>query len=164
MIGHGYDIHRLAAGETLVLGGVTIPAESGTVAHSDGDVILHALCDAILGAAALGDIGKHFPDTDPKWKGTASVEFVRTIAAMLHERHLKVVNVDTTLILERPKISPYISAMRLAIAEALGIDKAHVSVKATTNEGLDAVGRGEAVAAHAIAHVEWEWRRGGVNE
>ncbi len=164
MIGYGYDIHRLQAGETLVLGGVTIPSEKGTVAHSDGDVVLHAICDALLGAAALGDIGKHFPDSDPQWKGQASSEFVRRVAAMLRERHIKVINVDSTVVLERPKLAPHISAMRTCIAEALGIERSHVSVKATTNEGLDAVGRGEAVAAHAVAQVDWQWRRGGVNE
>ncbi|MDT8324089.1 MAG: 2-C-methyl-D-erythritol 2,4-cyclodiphosphate synthase [Bacteroidota bacterium] len=149
-IGYGYDVHRLAAGETLVLGGVALPASRGTVAHSDGDVLLHALCDALLGALALGDIGEHFPDTDAAWRGAASTDLLQSCLRMCAARGWQVVNVDATLILERPKILPYKTAMRETIARVLGVDADRVSLKATTGEGIGFTGREEGAAAHAV--------------
>jgi 2-C-methyl-D-erythritol 4-phosphate cytidylyltransferase / 2-C-methyl-D-erythritol 2,4-cyclodiphosphate synthase len=149
--GTGYDLHRLVAGRSLVLGGVTIPAEKGALGHSDADVVCHAVTDAILGAARLGDIGRHFPDTDPLWKGASSLDMLSRAAAMVARAGFEVGNVDVTVILEAPKIKPYIDAMQTAVAGAIGIDPDRVSVKGKTNEGVDAVGRGEAIAAHAIA-------------
>lgn len=149
-IGLGYDVHRLAAGESLVLGGVTIPSDSGTVAHSDGDVLLHAICDALLGALALGDIGEHFPDTDAAWHGASSMDLLRHCVRLVNERRYRIGNIDVTLILERPKILPYKPEMRSRIAIAAGIDQDAVSLKATTAERLGFVGRGEGVEAHAV--------------
>ena len=149
--GTGYDLHRLVAGRSLVLGGVTIPAEKGALGHSDADVVCHAVTDAILGAARLGDIGRHFPDTDPLWKGASSLDMLSRATAMVAKAGFEVGNVDVTVILEAPKIKPYIDAMQTAVAGAIGIDPDRVSVKGKTNEGVDAVGRGEAIAAHAIA-------------
>ncbi len=149
-IGYGYDVHRLAEGETLVLGGVRIPSARGTVAHSDGDVLLHALCDAMLGALALGDIGEHFPDTDPEWRGVSSMELTRACMRLIDERGWEVVNADMTLILERPKILPYKPAMRENIAQALGAGVDRVSLKATTGERIGFTGREEGSAAHAV--------------
>ena len=149
--GTGYDLHRLVEGRPLVLGGVSIPSDRGAHGHSDADVVCHAVIDAILGAAALGDIGLHFPDTDPKWKDASSVDLLQRAVARLADEGLAVGNVDVTVILERPKIKEYIGAMRATLAAAIGIDVARVSIKGKTNEGVDALGRGEAVAAHAIA-------------
>ena len=149
--GTGYDLHRLVEGRRLVLGGVSIPSDRGAAGHSDADVVCHAVTDAILGAAALGDIGLHFPDTDPRWKDASSVDLLRRAVARLADERLAVGNVDVTVILERPKIKEYVDAMRSTIAGALGIDVARVSIKGKTNEGMDAIGRGEAVAAHAVA-------------
>jgi len=149
--GTGYDLHRLVEGRRLVLGGVSIPSDRGASGHSDADVVCHAVTDAILGAAALGDIGLHFPDTDPRWKDASSVDLLRRAVARLADERLAVGNVDVTVILERPKIKEYVDAMRSTIAGALGIDVARVSIKGKTNEGMDAIGRGEAVAAHAVA-------------
>lgn len=149
-IGYGYDVHRLAEGETLVLGGVTVPAARGTVAHSDGDVLLHAICDALLGALALGDIGEHFPDTDPAWRGASSMTLTASCLRMCRERGWHVVNADATLILERPKILPYKAEMRENIAGALGLDVDRVSLKATTGERIGFAGREEGIAAHAV--------------
>jgi 2-C-methyl-D-erythritol 2,4-cyclodiphosphate synthase len=149
--GTGYDLHRLVEGRALVLGGVTIPAERGALGHSDADVVCHALTDAVLGAAGLGDIGRHFPDTDSRWKGASSLDLLRRAVAMLAEEGLHVGNVDVTVILERPKIKDHVDAMRAKVAEALGVEIGRVSIKGKTNEGLDAIGRGEAIAAHAIA-------------
>jgi len=149
--GTGYDLHRLVAGRPLVIGGVTIPSEFGALGHSDADVACHAITDAILGAAGLGDIGRHFPDSDPQWNGASSLDLLARAAAMVREAGLDVGNVDVTVVLEAPKIRDHIAAMRDAIARALAIDPARVSVKGKTNEGADAVGRGEAIAAHAIA-------------
>jgi len=149
--GTGYDLHRLVEGRRLVLGGVSIPSDRGASGHSDADVVCHAVTDAILGAAALGDIGLHFPDTDPRWKDASSVDLLRRAVARLADERLAVGNVDVTVILERPKIKEYVDAMRSTIADALGIDVARVSIKGKTNEGMDAIGRGEAVAAHAVA-------------
>ena len=150
-VGTGYDLHRLVEGRPLVIGGVTIPSDRGALAHSDGDVACHAATDAILGAASLGDIGRHFPDTDPSWKDADSLALLREAARLVHEAGFDVVNLDVTVILERPKIKDAISQMCARLADALGIDPSRVSVKGKTNEGVDAVGRGEAIAAHAVA-------------
>jgi 2-C-methyl-D-erythritol 2,4-cyclodiphosphate synthase len=155
LIGFGYDIHRLEPGRPMRLGGVDIPeAERGPVAHSDGDALLHAICDALLGAAALGDIGLHFPDTDPAFRGIASIELLHRVVALLSEQNLSPHNIDCMVILERPKIAPYREAMRLAIADATGLPAGRVSVKATTNEGLGSLGAGDGVAAYAVATVQ----------
>jgi 2-C-methyl-D-erythritol 2,4-cyclodiphosphate synthase len=151
--GIGYDLHRLVEGRPLILGGVTIPSDRGALGHSDADVVCHAITDAVLGAASLGDIGRHFPDNDPQWKAASSLDLLRRAVAMLAETGLQVGNVDVTVILERPKIKDHIDAMRAALAAALGVDAGRVSVKGKTNEGLDAVGRGEAIAAHAVVLV-----------
>ena len=151
--GTGYDLHRLVEGRPLVLGGVGIPSDRGALGHSDADVVCHAVTDAILGAAALGDIGLHFPDTDPRWKDASSLDLLRRAVARLADEGLAVGNVDVTVILERPKIKDHIAAMRAHLAGAIGIDVARVSIKGKTNEGVDAIGRGEAIAAHAIALV-----------
>jgi 2-C-methyl-D-erythritol 4-phosphate cytidylyltransferase/2-C-methyl-D-erythritol 2,4-cyclodiphosphate synthase len=149
--GTGYDLHRLVAGRPLILGGVAIPSERGALGHSDADVVCHSVTDAILGAAGLGDIGRHFPDSDPRWKDADSIELLRRAAALVFAEGFVVGNIDVTVVLESPKIRDYVDAMRAALAAAIGIDPARVSVKGKTNEGVDAVGRGEAIAAHAIA-------------
>jgi len=149
-IGYGYDIHRLAEGESLIIGGVSIPSNFGTVAHSDGDVLLHAISDALLGALALGDIGEHFPDTDPAWRGVSSLDLLARCHAMVRERGYEIANLDATLVLERPKVLPYRDAMRSTIAAALELDSGQVSLKATTGEAMGFVGRGEGVDAHAM--------------
>jgi 2-C-methyl-D-erythritol 4-phosphate cytidylyltransferase/2-C-methyl-D-erythritol 2,4-cyclodiphosphate synthase len=149
--GTGYDLHRLVPGRPLILGGVTIPSDRGALGHSDADVVCHAVTDAILGAAALGDIGRHFPDTDPRWKDANSLDLLRRVVQLAAEQGLMVGNVDVTVILQTPKIREYVDAMRASLAAALGLDPGRVSVKGKTNEGVDAVGRGEAIAAHAIA-------------
>lgn len=155
MIGFGYDIHKLAQGESLILGGVHFPdALLGTVAHSDGDVLLHAIMDALLGALALGDIGKQFPDTDPAYKGANSIELLKHVANLISEKDAKVVNIDSTVVLERPKLRDSIDAMSINIANALGITPGQVSVKATTSERIGFVGREEGVAAYAICQLE----------
>lgn len=150
-IGIGYDIHRLVEGRKLVLGGVEIPFEKGLLGHSDSDVLIHAICDALLGAAALGDIGTHFPDTDPRWTGVSSLELLARVVEMLADRGYRVANVDATVMAERPKLKPYVQAIRERLASALRVDVDLMSVKAKTSEGLDSVGRGEAIAAQAIA-------------
>jgi 2-C-methyl-D-erythritol 2,4-cyclodiphosphate synthase len=149
-IGIGYDAHRLVSGRPLVLGGVTIPHDRGLAGHSDADVLLHALADALLGAAALGDLGAHFPDTDPEWEGADSQALLSTVAEAVAEAGYQPHNVDATVLLERPKLRPHIAAMRANVAECLGLARGAVSVKATTNEGLGAVGAGEGAAAHAV--------------
>lgn len=149
--GTGYDLHRLVEGRPLVLGGVTIPFERGALGHSDADVVCHAVTDAVLGAACLGDIGRHFPDSDARWKDVSSLDLLRRAVAMAADLGFEVGNVDVTVILERPKIAAYVDAMRAALAQALGLEVGRVSIKGKTNEGVDAVGRGEAIAAHAIA-------------
>jgi 2-C-methyl-D-erythritol 2,4-cyclodiphosphate synthase len=151
--GIGYDLHRLAEGRKLILAGIEIPFEKGPVGHSDGDVLCHALCDAILGAGALGDIGFHFPDTDPKWKGAPGLLFIEQACKMLANRKMRVVHVDVIVICERPKLNPHFPAVRSALAKVLNLGSDDISLKAKTNEGVDAVGRGEAIAAHAIATV-----------
>jgi 2-C-methyl-D-erythritol 2,4-cyclodiphosphate synthase len=150
-VGMGYDLHRLAEGRPMILAGVTIPFDRGPFGHSDGDVLSHAIVDAIFGAAGVGDIGRHFPDTDPAWKGAAGLDLLRRAVAIVKERGWEVANADATIILERPKLAPHIAAMREGLAGALGVSVDRVSVKAKTNEGVDAVGRGEAIAAHAVA-------------
>ena len=151
--GTGYDLHRLVEGRPLILGGVTVPSDKGALGHSDADVVCHAATDAILGAVGLGDIGRHFPDTDPRWKNADSLVLLREAARMVRDHGYEVGNLDVTVILERPKIKDAVEPMRTRLAEALGIDRDRVSVKGKTNEGMDAVGRGEAVAAHAVALV-----------
>ena len=153
-IGHGYDVHKLVEGRPLIIGGVNIEYELGLLGHSDADVLLHAVCDALLGAAALGDIGKHFPDSDPSFKGADSAELLRRVGLLLKEQGYSVSNVDSTLILQRPKVALYIPEMRGNIAAALGIPADLVSVKATTEEHLGFTGRGEGVSAHAVALIE----------
>ena len=150
-VGTGYDLHRLVDGRPLVIGGVTIPSTRGALGHSDADVVCHAVTDAVLGAAGVGDIGRHFPDSDPKWKGASSIALLRHAAAMIADQHFEIVNVDVSVLLESPKIKDYVEMMRVGVAGALGIDSSHVSIKGKTNEGVDAVGRGEAIAAHAVA-------------
>jgi 2-C-methyl-D-erythritol 4-phosphate cytidylyltransferase/2-C-methyl-D-erythritol 2,4-cyclodiphosphate synthase len=150
-VGVGYDLHRLVAGRPLVLGGVTIASDRGALGHSDADVICHAVTDAILGGARAGDIGQHFPDTDPKWKGASSVALLREAVALVRGRGHAIENVDVVVVLEQPRIGPHRGAIERRLAEALGVDPGRVSVKAKTNEGVDAVGRGEAIAAHAVA-------------
>ena len=154
-IGQGYDVHRLVGGRKLILGGVEIPFEKGLLGHSDADVLLHALMDALLGAAGLGDIGKLFPDTDPRYKGISSLELLRQVAAALEAAGYGLVNADVTLLAQAPKIAPYREAMRANIAGALGVDELErISVKATTEEGLGFTGDGSGMAAQAIALLE----------
>lgn len=150
-IGHGYDVHRLTEGRPLILGGVTVPFDRGLLGHSDADVLLHALMDALLGAGALGDIGKLFPDSDPRYKGADSRALLRQVARVVREAGYQVGNVDVTLVAQRPKVSPYIPAMRETIARDLEVDLDRVSVKATTEEHLGFTGSGEGMAAHAVA-------------
>lgn len=150
-IGNGYDVHAIAEGLPMFLGGVRIESSTGFVAHSDGDVAIHALCDALLGCLALGDIGKHFPDTSDKWKGIDSKELLRAVVAMLAERGWQVGNVDITIALQRPKLAPYIGQMRSTLASVMGIADNAVSVKATTTEHLGFVGRGEGCEVWATA-------------
>jgi 2-C-methyl-D-erythritol 4-phosphate cytidylyltransferase/2-C-methyl-D-erythritol 2,4-cyclodiphosphate synthase len=151
--GTGYDLHRLVAGRPLILGGVTIPSDAGALGHSDADVVCHAITDAILGATGLGDIGRHFPDSDPRWKDAPSTDLLARAVQLIAGQGFEVGNVDVTVVLERPKIRDHVEAMRQSIAKVLRIDVARVSIKGKTNEGVDAVGRGEAIAAHAIALV-----------
>lgn len=149
-IGYGYDVHRLVEGRDLVLGGVCIPHSLGLLGHSDADVLLHAICDALLGAAALGDIGKHFPDTDPKYQGINSLLLLEHVGKLLSEKGYRISNIDATLSLQKPKIAPYIETMRENIARYLVIDMDRVSVKATTTEKLGFEGREEGVSASAV--------------
>ncbi|HKQ08010.1 MAG TPA: 2-C-methyl-D-erythritol 2,4-cyclodiphosphate synthase [Blastocatellia bacterium] len=152
-VGIGYDIHRLVPDRKLLLAGVRVPYTKGLLGHSDSDVLAHAVCDALLGAAALGDIGTHFPDNDPRWRGASSLDFLRHAVKLIGEKGYRVVNLDATVITELPKLKPYIPAMRQQLASVLEIAVESVSVKAKTNEGLDAVGRGEAMAAHAVVMI-----------
>ena len=153
-IGHGYDVHQLVAGRDLVLGGVRIPHAKGLLGHSDADVLIHAICDACLGAAGLGDIGRHFPDSDPRYRGIDSRKLLRHVAGLLAERDWRVGNVDSTIVAQAPKLAPHIPAMVANIAADLGIAAAQVNVKATTTERLGFAGREEGIAAHAIALLE----------
>ena len=152
--GIGYDLHRLAEGRKLMIGGVAVPFEKGPVGHSDGDVLAHAICDAVLGAAGMGDIGTHFPDTDPKWKGASSLLFLEVLLAMLRKKHQRIANIDAVVICERPKLGPHFPTMRELLARALGVRPEQINLKAKTNEGVDAVGRGEAIAAYAVVTLE----------
>lgn len=153
-IGHGYDVHRLVEGRALILGGVNIPYEKGLLGHSDADVLTHALMDALLGACGLGDIGKHFPDSDERYKGADSVELLRHVCSLLKEKNYTVSNVDCTVLAQRPKLSPHIPEMRRIISGAMGIDPERVNIKATTEEGLGFTGEGLGIAAHAVALIE----------
>jgi 2-C-methyl-D-erythritol 4-phosphate cytidylyltransferase/2-C-methyl-D-erythritol 2,4-cyclodiphosphate synthase len=150
-IGTGYDLHRLVEGRPLIIGGVTVPCDKGALGHSDADVVCHAVIDAVLGAACAGNVGQHYPDTDPRWQGASSVVLLRDALRHVRERGFTVENVDVSVVLERPKIASFIPEIRTQLAAALGIDPDRVSVKGKTNEGVDAVGRGEAIAAHAVA-------------
>ena len=150
-IGHGFDVHRFGEGDHLTIGGVRIAYDQGFIAHSDGDVLLHALCDALLGACALGDIGQHFPDTDPRWLGADSRALLRHVVALIGETGYCVGNVDATVIAQAPKLAPHIAAMREVIAADLGVALGAVNVKATTTERLGFTGRGEGIAAEAVA-------------
>ena len=149
--GIGYDLHRLAEGRKLIVGGIQVPFDKGPVGHSDGDVVAHAMCDALLGAAGLGDIGKLFPDTDLQWKGANSLLFLEHTRTLLGGKNFVIEYIDAVVILERPKLGPHFPKMREALAHALGVSTEQISLKAKTNEGVGAVGRGEAIAAHVVA-------------
>ena len=153
-VGMGYDVHRLTAGRKLILGGVEIPYGKGLLGHSDADVLVHAVMDALLGAAALGDIGKHFPDTDPEYEGISSIRLLEHVGRLLDEKGYVIENIDATIIAQRPKMRPYIDQMRENIAEALKIETDQVNVKATTEEGLGFTGTGEGISSQAICAVE----------
>ncbi len=150
-IGIGNDIHRLVEGRKLILGGVEIPYERGLLGHSDGDCLTHAITDALLGAAALGDIGSHFSDRDERWAGADSLVFLRQVRGLLEERGFEIANVDATVLAERPKMAPHITEMKARLAEAMGIDRSRINIKAKTNEGLDAIGGGAAIGSQAVA-------------
>jgi 2-C-methyl-D-erythritol 2,4-cyclodiphosphate synthase len=150
-IGFGNDVHRLVPGRKLILGGVHIPFERGPLGHSDGDALAHAICDALLGAAALGDIGQHFPDSGPRWRGASSLQFLRQARRLLDRQGYAIANIDSTVQLERPRLAPFLEPMRRKIARALGVRPQQVSVKAKSGEGLGDVGRGEAIHAEAVA-------------
>ena len=153
-VGHGYDVHRLVEGRALILGGVTVPFDRGLLGHSDADVLTHAVMDALLGAAALGDIGKLFPDSDAAYAGADSIALLERVTALLREHGWQVGNVDATVVAQAPKLAPYIPEMRRRLAEAMGLDVDGVSVKATTEERLGFTGSGEGMAAHAVALIE----------
>lgn len=153
-IGHGYDVHRLVEDRKLILGGVEVPYERGLLGHSDADVLTHAVMDALLGAAGLGDIGQHFPDTDPAYKGADSLKLLDHVIALLMEKGWKVGNVDATIIAQRPKLASYIGLMRTNLAQHMGVDADRINVKATTEEKLGFTGAGEGIAAHAVALLE----------
>jgi 2-C-methyl-D-erythritol 2,4-cyclodiphosphate synthase len=154
MVGIGYDSHRLLAGRRLVIGGIEIPAERGLDGHSDADVLAHAVIDALLGAAALGDIGEHFPPSDERWRDADSIDLLETVVAMVGDAGLQIVNVDGTVVIEHPKLAPHRQAIRERLAHALGLPLERVSVKASTGEGIGFVGRGEGVAALATASLQ----------
>lgn len=153
-IGHGYDVHRLVDDRKLIMGGVEIPWEKGLLGHSDADVLLHAIADAILGALAMGDIGKHFPDTDPAFKGADSMKLLEHVVGLVRGRGYRVANLDATIIAQRPKMAPHISAMRENVARACGVEVDRINVKATTEEGLGFTGRAEGISAHAVVLME----------
>ncbi|MGN0441173.1 MAG: 2-C-methyl-D-erythritol 2,4-cyclodiphosphate synthase [Acutalibacteraceae bacterium] len=152
-IGHGYDVHRLVEGKKLILGGVEIPFELGLLGHSDADVLLHAVSDALLGAAALGDIGRHFPDTDPKYEGADSMKLLERVVELLEEKGFKVNNIDCTVIAQKPKLAPFIGQMKSNIASVCGVDGDRVNVKATTEEKLGFTGALEGISAHAVCTI-----------
>ncbi len=149
-IGSGIDVHAFGPGDSLMLGGVRIAHTHGVIAHSDGDVLLHALCDALLGAAGLGDIGQHFSDRDPRWRGADSARLLATVLEMLHAQHLAVINADLTVLAQAPKVAPHREAITACVAQLLGVPATRVNLKATTTEGLGFLGRGEGIAAHAV--------------
>src|SRR5437762_13218726 len=149
--GIGYDLHRLEQGRPLIVGGIELPFDKGPVGHSDGDVLAHALCDALLGAAGLGDIGTHFPDTDPQWKGANSLLFLEDAKKLLADKNFTIEHVDAVVITEKPRLGPHFPKMREALAKALGVSSDKIHLKAKTNEGVDPIGRGEAIAAHVVA-------------
>jgi 2-C-methyl-D-erythritol 2,4-cyclodiphosphate synthase len=149
-IGIGYDIHRLREGRKLILGGVEIPYIKGLEGYSDADVLLHSICDAILGASGMGDIGRHFPDTDPRWCGISSIELLKKTLSMVREHNFDINNVDSVVIAEEPKISPFVEKMKSVISGALNIEKEKVNIKASTNEGVGSIGRGEAIACYSV--------------
>ena len=153
-IGHGYDAHRFAPGAKLVLGGVAIEFDRGLAAHSDGDVVVHALCDALLGAAGLGDVGRHFPETSPEFAGIDSRILLRRVVALLDDRGFRAVNADVTVVAQAPRLAPHLGEMRARLASDLGIAAGEVNVKATTTEGMGFCGRGEGIAAHAVGLIE----------
>lgn len=153
-IGQGYDVHKLVEGRKLILGGVEIPYEKGLLGHSDADVLLHAIMDALLGAAALGDIGKHFPDSDEKYKGISSIELLKEVSLLLKNNNYSIMNIDSTVIAQKPKLAPFIDEMRKNISSSLGIDIDRVSVKATTEEGLGFTGEGLGIASSAICLID----------
>lgn len=153
-VGIGYDFHRLVAGRKLILGGVDIPFSKGLAGHSDGDVLTHAICDALLGAAALGDIGQHFPDSDPQWKDASSLGLLARVVELLGKKGYRIVNIDAVVIAQEPRLAPHFSAIREKLARALAVEPEYVNIKAKTTEGLDAIGRGEAIAAQAVALLE----------
>ena len=153
-IGHGYDVHRLVSGRELIIGGENIPFEMGLLGHSDADVLLHAVCDALLGAAALGDIGRHFPDSDPHFEGIDSRILLRKTAELLRGKGYRIVNIDATIIAQRPKLAGFIEKMRGNIASDCGIETDAVNIKATTEEGLGFTGKAEGIAAHAVCLIE----------
>jgi len=149
-VGTGYDAHRLVAGRPLVLGGVTVPFERGLEGHSDGDCLVHSLCDALLGAAAAGDLGSHFPSTDPRWSGASSLDFLEAVATEVSKRRLALENADATVIAEAPPLAPHLNEMRDVLSRVLGVAREKVSIKAKSNDGLGALGRGEGIAAHTV--------------
>jgi 2-C-methyl-D-erythritol 2,4-cyclodiphosphate synthase len=150
-IGFGNDVHRLVAGRKLILGGVKIPFAKGPLGHSDGDALAHAVCDALLGAAALGDIGRHFPDSSPRWKGASSLKFLQHVRGLLERESLAIVNIDATVEIEKPRLAPYVERMRGRMARALGVQASQINVKAKSGEGMGEIGRGEALRAEAVA-------------
>jgi 2-C-methyl-D-erythritol 2,4-cyclodiphosphate synthase len=152
-VGFGYDAHRLVAGRPLILGGVEVPFDRGLLGHSDADVLLHAVCDAILGACALGDIGQHFPDTDPRWKGVSSLALVHKVRALIGEVGFEVCNVDSTIVAQAPRLAPHLELMSATIAAVLEIEPKRVSVKAKTSEGMGFTGSGEGIEAYAVASI-----------
>jgi 2-C-methyl-D-erythritol 2,4-cyclodiphosphate synthase len=161
-VGTGYDVHRLVEGRKLIMGGVDIPSEKGLLGHSDADVLLHAICDALLGAAGLGDIGRHFPDTAPKYKGISSVTLLSETHRLLTDAGFRVNNIDATIVAERPKMAPHIPEMVATIASAVKADRSAVNVKATTTEGLGFVGKSEGIAAYAVCTIREKSARTGV--
>lgn len=153
-VGMGYDVHRLTEDRDLILGGVKIPWEKGLLGHSDADVLIHAVMDALLGAAALGDIGKHFPDTDPAYKGISSILLLERVTKLLREKGYEIGNIDATIIAQKPKMAPHIPQMRKNLAQAMGVEEDRINIKATTEEGLGFTGRGEGIASQAICLLE----------
>ncbi|HCT65021.1 MAG TPA: 2-C-methyl-D-erythritol 2,4-cyclodiphosphate synthase [Lachnospiraceae bacterium] len=153
-IGHGYDVHKLVENRSLILGGVDIPFDKGLLGHSDADVLIHSIMDALLGAAALGDIGKHFPDTDEKFKGISSIKLLKEVFCLLDGKGYSIINIDTTIVAQRPKMFPHIYDMRCNISNALGIDIDQINIKATTEEGLGFTGSGEGISATSVCLIE----------